>query len=139
MSLLLLFLSAFGAATILPMSSEAVLAVLVQAEGAQVALLLLLATLGNTLGALVNWAIGRFLQHCRGHRWFPLDERAHARASQWFARFGIWSLLFAWLPVVGDSLTIVAGLLRTPLVLFLPLVALGKFGRYAAIVWLAGG
>ncbi len=139
MSLLLLFLSAFGAATILPMSSEAVLAVLAHADGSRAGLLLAVATLGNTLGALVNWAIGRFLGQFRGRRWFPLDDRTHARASRWFARFGVWSLLFAWLPVVGDPLTVLAGLLRTPLVLFLPLVALGKFARYAAVMWLVAG
>ena len=136
-SLLLLFLGAFGAATILPMSSEAVLAVLAQADGARVGLLLAVATLGNTLGAVVNWAIGRFLGHLRGHRWFPLDDRTHERAGRWFSRFGVWSLLFAWLPLVGDPLTVLAGLLRTPLAIFLPLVALGKFARYAVVVWLA--
>lgn len=139
MSLLVLFLSAFGAATILPMSSEAVLAVLAHADGSRAAPLLLVATLGNTLGSLVNWLVGRFLGRFRGRRWFPLDDRSDERASRWFARFGVWSLLFAWLPVVGDPLTVVAGLLRTPLLVFLPLVAIGKLSRYALVVWLAAG
>ncbi|GBD43894.1 Inner membrane protein YqaA [bacterium HR40] len=137
MTALVVFLVAFGAATLLPLSSEAVLVALIAADGTQAGLLLAVATFGNTLGALVNWTIGWLFGHLRGHPRFPVDDRSLERAERWFARFGVWSLLFAWLPVVGDPLTVLAGLLRTPLRLFLPLVALGKFARYAAIVWFA--
>ncbi len=134
---LLLFASAFLAATILPMSSEAVLAGLVAARGFDAAVLWAVATVGNTLGAVVNWALGRFCRHWQDHRWFPVKPAELDRAGRWFARYGSWSLLFAWVPVVGDPLTVAAGLLRVNFGWFLALVAVGKAGRYAAVILLA--
>ena len=131
--LLGLFLSAFVAATLVPFSSEAVLAALIAAKGWNVVLLVLVATAGNTLGSVVNWALGHFGLHWRHSRWFPIDEEKLERGSDWFRRFGVWSLLFAWLPVIGDPLTFAAGIARVPFPLFLALVLIGKGARYALI------
>jgi membrane protein YqaA with SNARE-associated domain len=131
--LLGLFVSAFVSATLVPMSSEAVLAALIAAQGWDVVLLVLVATAGNTLGAVVNWGLGQFCLHWRDSRWFPVSAEKLDAGSAWFRRFGVWSLLFAWLPVVGDPLTFAAGIARVRFPLFLTLVLIGKGARYAVI------
>ena len=128
-----LFVSGFLSATLLPGSSEALIAYLAS-QGSDPLALLVAATLGNTLGALVNYLLGRFCLAFRHRRWFPISTAALARGEAWFARYGVWSLLLSWLPLVGDPLTFVAGILKTRLPLFLVLVALGKAGRYLAVV-----
>jgi len=97
-----LFASAFLSATLLPGSSEAALIALLAAGTGDPATLIAVATMGNVLGSVVNWLIGRFFAHFRDRRWFPVGERSYNRAAEWYGRYGIWSLLFAWLPVVGD-------------------------------------
>lgn len=134
LSLLTLFSTAFLAATILPFYSEVVLFALLR-EGHSAALLVLVATAGNTLGAVVNWWMGIYILHFRHRRWFYFNDRQIERAQQWFRRYGFWSLLFAWLPVGGDALTLIAGIMRVPMWIFLPLVALGKGLRYIAVVY----
>jgi len=133
--LVLLFLSAFLAATILPVSSEVVLMTVAADSVHPVWLLVAVATLGNTLGSVVNWLLGRFFAHFSDRRWFPLSPEGHSRASRWFQKYGIWSLLFAWLPIVGDPVAVVAGVFRVSLAVFIPLVAIGKAARY---LFLAG-
>jgi membrane protein YqaA with SNARE-associated domain len=136
MDLAFLFISAFAASTILPMSSEVVLGALAVAGATDVWLLLAVATAGNTLGAVVNWGIGRYASTWRTRLpW--LKEARFERACRWFNRWGIWCLLLSWLPVVGDPLTLVAGLLRTAFVPFVLLVLIGKASRYALILILA--
>lgn len=109
------------------------LAGLLATRTGEVPLLLAVATLGNTLGSVINWLIGRGIEKFRDRKWFPVSAEHYARAEGLFRRFGLWSLLFAWLPVVGDPLTLVAGALRTPFVPFVILVGIGKAARYAAI------
>ena len=123
-----LFASALIAATILPMQSEAVLISLLIEGERPVATLLIVATVGNVLGSLVNWYIGRFLLRFRGRRWFPTSDHQLARAEKWYRRYGRWSLLGSWLPLIGDPITVVAGVLREPLSSFLVLVTLAKRG-----------
>ena len=129
-----LFLTAFVAATLFPAQSELLLAGLTASGSYDVWLLLLVATVGNVLGSALNWALGRYLMHFQDRRWFPVTPRQVEKATGWFQRFGVWSLLFAWLPIVGDPLTLVAGILRVDLRLFLLLVTVGKAGRYAVLV-----
>jgi membrane protein YqaA with SNARE-associated domain len=131
-----LFASAFLAATLLPGSSEAVLAGLLAAGRGDPGLLLAVATVGNVLGSVVNWLCGRFLAAFRDRRWFPISPRRYDQAVGWYARWGRWSLLLAWLPVVGDPLTVAAGALKAPLGTFVVLVAIGKLARYAAVLGL---
>jgi membrane protein YqaA with SNARE-associated domain len=132
-----LFTAAFAAATLLPFYSEVALAGL-QAAGYDPLALWLWATAGNTLGAAVNWAIGRWLMHFKERRWFPFKPRQIAVAQRWFQRWGVWSLLLAWLPVGGDALTFIAGIMRVRFDLFLVLTAIGKGARYAVLLGLLG-
>jgi membrane protein YqaA with SNARE-associated domain len=133
MHLAILFVSAFAASTILPMSSEVVLAGLAVADPTDAWLLLAVATTGNTLGAVVNWALGRYAATWRT-RLTSLDEAKFERACRWFNRWGIWCLLLSWLPVIGDPLTLVAGALRTAFIPFVLLVLVGKAARYLFIL-----
>ena len=130
-----MLISAFGAATLLPLASEAVLVAEIKAGVASPGALLVTATLGNVAGSTFNWWLGRHIQRFEGRRWFPLQPGELARASARFQRAGVWSLLLAWVPVIGDPLTFVAGVLRVPLAIFLPLVAIGKAARYSLLVW----
>lgn len=134
-TLISLLLGAFFAATILPFSSEVMLAAALASDRFDTWLLVTVAAFGNTMGAVVNWGMGRYLLHWSDRKWFPFSQRQLENASERFNRFGIWSLLFAWIPIIGDPLTFAAGILKVRFLLFLPLVALGKTLRYVAIGW----
>lgn len=129
-----LFCSGLLAATLFPASSEVLLLGLLQ-QGYNPLWLFIAATAGNTLGSCVNWYLGLKLLQFQHKRWFPFSPQALQRAQLQFQRFGSWSLLFAWLPLVGDPLTLVAGMLKIRFRLFLLLVLLGKAGRYALLIW----
>lgn len=132
-----LFFAAFLAATILPFSSEAVLAGLSAADGMDVVALWVVATAGNTLGAVVNWMLGRWCLHWQDRKWFPFKADDLDKADKWFAKWGIWSLLLSWVPVIGDPITFAAGFLRVHFVPFVVLVLIAKGGRYLAVLALA--
>lgn len=132
-----LFLSAFVAATLLPTASEAVLVGLLLTDTHSVGLLLAVATLGNVLGSVVNWLLGRCIERYRDRPWFPVKPDSLGRAQGWYQRYGKWTLLLSWMPVVGDPLTVVAGVMREPFGVFLLLVALAKFGRYLLLSGIA--
>lgn len=134
MSYLFLFLSAFLAATVFPFYSEAILVGLLQAGEPPLALLLVAAT-GNILGSVVNYVLGRYLLHFQHKPWFYFKLSSLSRVQQLFQRYGVWSLLFAWVPVVGDPLTLLAGMMRVHFSLFLALVALGKVIRYVLVIY----
>lgn len=133
----LLFLSAFLAATLLPFYSEVVLVTLLL-DGKNVWALWASATLGNTLGAWVNWVMGRYLLHFENRSWFPFKAESLHRSQAWFQRYGSWSLLFAWLPVGGDALTFIAGVMKVRWWVLLLLCGIGKGARYAVVIWLTG-
>ncbi|MGB7270371.1 MAG: YqaA family protein, partial [Albidovulum sp.] len=97
----LLFSSGFLSATLLPGSSEVVLVALLTGGRGDPLLLSLVATAGNTLGAVTNWALGRLCGRFRHRRWYPISPTTQAKAEAWFDRYGIWSLLFSWIPVIG--------------------------------------
>ena len=128
-----LFLAALLAATLLPAQSEAVLVGLLLAGSHPVWLLLVVATAGNVLGALVNWAIGRWIGHFGDHPRAPVSAARLAKAGAWYRRWGWISLFGSWLPIVGDPLTLVAGALREPLWRFIVVVSLAKAGRYLVL------
>lgn len=92
------------------------------------------ATAGNTLGAAVNWLLGRYLLHFQERRWFPFKVDTLGRAQTWFQRYGVWSLLFAWLPIGGDALTFIAGVMRVRFPIFFVLTGIGKGARYAILL-----
>ncbi|GGF57238.1 membrane protein [Azorhizobium oxalatiphilum] len=128
-----LFATALVAATILPMQSEAVLVGLILSGAYPVWLLVLVASLGNILGSVLNWLLGRGIERFRDRKWFPASPAALERAQRWYRLYGRWSLLLSWAPVIGDPITVVAGILREPFPVFLLLVTLAKVGRYLVL------
>ena len=128
-----LFAAAFLSATLLPGSSEAALLGLLATGRVGMAEALAVATVGNTLGSCVNWAVGRWLAHWKDHPRFPVPRDRFDRYADWYRRWGVWSLLLSWAPVVGDPLTVLAGVFRTPFWLFVPVVAVAKLARYLVL------
>lgn len=128
-----LFAIAFVAATVLPAQSEVALVGLLAAGTHSPVVLVLVASLGNVLGSVVNWGLGRSVERFRDRRWFPVGPAMLDRASRWYRRWGRWSLLLSWAPVGGDALTVAAGVLREPFWSFLLLVAIAKTLRYVAL------
>tara|TARA_B110000259_G_scaffold147709_1_gene166556 strand:- start:269 stop:685 length:417 start_codon:yes stop_codon:yes gene_type:complete len=131
-----LFIISFLAATILPFSSELTLAGLMATSSYDNSLLLIIASLGNVLGAVVNWILGFYSRKLSKKKWFPFKDEQIEKSSKWFSKFGRWSLLFAWVPIIGDPLTLAAGLLRFKFIEFLILVTIGKVSRYLIIFYL---
>ena len=130
-----LFFSAFFAATVVPAYSEIVLVGLVQA-GYDPLALWLWASVGNTLGSAVNWLLGRYLLHFQQRKWFPFKTDSLGVSQRWFQKYGVWSLLLAWMPVGGDALTFIAGIMRVRFPVFIALTAVGKATRYAILLGL---
>ena len=133
-----LFAISFLAATILPFSSELTLLGLIATSNYDNLLLLIIASFGNILGSVVNWALGYYSRNLTIKKWFPFKDKQIKKSSQWFSKYGKWSLLFAWVPVIGDPLTLVAGLLRVRFLYFIILVAIGKVSRYLVVFYLIG-
>jgi membrane protein YqaA with SNARE-associated domain len=131
--LLALFGMAFSAATILPIPSEPMFLGLVALGNWSPAVLVAVATIGNTLGSCVNWAMGVYIERFRNHPRFPVKEADFARYQAMYQRYGVWSLLLGWAPIIGDPLTVMAGVMRTPLWLFVLITGVGKLIRYAAL------
>lgn len=134
-----LFIAAFGAATLLPLQSEAVLVGLLTLDEYPVWALLFAATTGNVLGSMVNWLLGRYIEHWRHKRWFPVSEEKLDRAQRSYHRYGRWSLLFSWVPVIGDPLTVIAGMMREPLWGFTLIMLVAKATRYLALAGITLG
>ena len=130
-----LFAVAFLAATVFPAQSELVLGAMIMSGGYDTGLLIAVASVGNTAGSCLNWLLGRFIHWFQSRRWFPVSAAHLARAEAWYARWGLWSLLLSWAPVVGDALTIVAGILRVRLLPFVLLVSTAKTGRYLLLAY----
>lgn len=128
-----LFAAAFGAASLLPMQSEPLLVGLLLLAEQPAWALVLVASIGNTLGSCLNWLLGRWVEHYRDRRWFPVPPAMLARAEGWYHRWGRWSLLLSWAPFIGDPLTVIAGVLRERFLVFLILVAIAKTGRYLVL------
>lgn len=131
-----LFLISFSAATLLPGGSEAAI-LLLAAQGYHTPLaLLIVASAGNILGSLVNYALGRYALRYQDRRWFPVSPKRLTKAQDWFTRWGKYSVLGAWLPLIGDPITVAAGVMRMNWLTFLLLVTLSKTLRYAAMLGL---
>ena len=128
-----LFLAAFLAATILPAQSELGLAGLLVSNSYNTMVLIAVASIGNTLGATINWGLGRGIGHFKNNKWFPASPQKLDMVSEWYRKYGRWSLLLSWVPVVGDPITVAAGLLREPFFSFLILVGLAKTVRYLIV------
>jgi membrane protein YqaA with SNARE-associated domain len=139
LTLFSLFFVAFASATILPLQSELMLTALIVGKQYWLPVPLLVAGTGNTLGAVVNWWLGRKAETYKDRSWFPVRPEKLAAAQARYHRFGKYSLLLSWLPIGGDALTVAAGLMREPLPIFLTFVALAKFGRYIVLALIVSG
>ncbi|WP_254871595.1 YqaA family protein [Pseudooceanicola sp. HF7] len=131
-------LAAFGAATLLPFQSEIVFAAIQLRGSLPLGWLIVVASIANTAGSFVNYLMGLWIEHYRDRRWFPVKEAQLARAQAWYQRWGLWSLLLSWAPL-GDAITVVAGVMRTPVWAFLALVGLAKTLRYILLAWATAG
>ncbi len=129
-----LFLAAFSAATLLPGGSEAALLAMQALSDHSTLTLLVVASLGNILGSVLNYWIGRVAEHYRARKWFPVSPDALARGRRWYLRWGQWSVLLAWVPVIGDPITVMAGVMRMNFMRFVILVSLSKILRYVAVL-----
>ncbi len=130
-----LFLAAFGAATVLPFQSEPVLVGLLLSGRYTPVTLIVVASIGNVLGAALNWVLGRYIEQWRDKSWFPVKDAQLQKGEVWYRKFGRWSLLLSWMPLFGDALTVLAGLLREPFWSFLILVSIAKAGRYVVLAF----
>lgn len=134
LELLGLFGVAFLSASFLPFQSEILFGAMLLNEKYDPWALLAVASIGNTLGSGLNWWLGMWIAHFETKRWFPIKRALLVRAEGWFRRWGKWSLLLSWAPFIGDPLTMIAGVLRTPFWQFLIIVAIAKTGRYLAVM-----
>ncbi|QSB55220.1 DedA family protein [Acinetobacter calcoaceticus] len=139
LSYFLLFMSAFGAATLLPLQSEAVLATLLLKEQYSALLLIGIATFGNVLGSCVNWWLGLKIEQFKHRKWFPVSEKRLQQAQSFYHKYGFYSLLLSWTPIIGDPITLVAGLFKENFWRFLGIVLIAKAGRYLFIYWVVMG
>ena len=131
-----LFWVALASATLLPGGSEVWLARL-WCVGEPALALWAVATVGNTLGSLINVALGRYARQFQHRRWFPASPEGLARAERWYHRFGEASLLLSWLPVIGDPLTVLAGVMRLAWWRAMLWIVLAKGARYALLITMA--
>ena len=128
-----LFIVSFLAATILPFSSEVILATYLLSETYNKFMLIFFASFGNILGSIFNWFLGIYFLKFQDKKWFPFTNAQIDRSSRWFIKYGKWSLLFAWVPIIGDPITFIAGTMRIKFLIFLLLVSFGKIMRYVFI------
>lgn len=134
-----LFLISFLAATILPAQSEAGLVALILSNKHSIITLVTLASVGNIIGAVMNWFLGTQVERFKERSWFPIRPKKLDKASRWYHKYGRWSLLLSWVPIVGDPLTIAAGVLKEPFWSFVLLVGIAKTTRYAVLAGLVLG
>lgn len=133
MTYFLLFISAFGAATLLPLQSEAVLVASLYQMPDSAWLLIVVASIGNILGSCMNWYLGMKIEQFKHQKWFPVSSEKLQQAQHIYQKYGSWSLLLSWLPVIGDPITLIAGLLKENFWRFMVIVSLAKTGRYIFI------
>jgi membrane protein YqaA with SNARE-associated domain len=126
-------------ATIIPFGSEAYFITLLSLEKYNHFILFLVVSVGNVLGSLFNWICGFYINFFIKKSWFPINNKIIDRGNKLFIKYGKWSLLISWFPLIGDPITFAAGTLRYPIIPFLVLVSIGKVGRYLiiylSIIW----
>ena len=136
-SYLQLLIVSFLAATILPFSSEIVLTTMYLSNLFETYFLLIFASIGNILGSITNWYLGKKITIFQDRKWFPVSPDQLDRSQKYFQKYGLWSLLLAWVPIIGDPLTLLAGVLKVRFSLFLILVSISKISRYLFILYVA--
>ena len=131
-----LFIISFLAATILPLSSEIVLTTMLLTNLFEKNILLIIASSGNILGSIFNWYLGKKITIFQDRKWFPVSPEQLNKSQKFFQKYGLWSLLLAWVPVIGDPLTLLAGVLKVRFSIFFLLVSISKISRYIFIIYL---
>jgi len=131
-----LFIISLLAATILPLSSEIVLTTMLLTNLFEKNLLLILASSGNILGSIFNWYLGKKIIIFQDRKWFPVSPEQLNKSQKYFQKYGLWSLLLAWVPIIGDPLTLIAGVLKVRFIIFFILVSISKISRYVFILYL---
>jgi len=124
------------AATILPLSSEIVLTTMLLTNLFEKNILLIVASFGNILGSIFNWYLGKKITIFQDRKWFPISPKQLNKSQKYFQKYGLWSLLLAWVPVIGDPLTLLAGVLKVRFSIFFLLVSISKISRYIFIIYL---
>ena len=132
-----LSLISFLAATILPFSSEVVLTTMYLSNSFETYFILIFASIGNIMGSITNWYLGKKITLFQNRKWFPISPDQLERSRKYFERYGLWSLLLAWVPIIGDPLTLLAGVLKVRFSIFFVLVSISKISRYVFILYLA--
>ena len=127
----------FLAATILPFSSEVVLTTMYLSNSFEPYFLLIFASIGNIMGSITNWYLGKKITLFQNRKWFPVSPDQLERSRKYFQKYGLWSLLLAWVPIIGDPLTLLAGVLKVRFDIFFVLVSISKISRYVFILYLA--
>ena len=120
-------------ATIIPFGSEVYFITLLSLEKYNHFILFLVVSVGNVLGSLFNWVCGFYINFFIKKSWFPINNKIIDRGNKLFIKYGKWSLLISWFPLIGDPITFAAGTLRYPIIPFLVLVSIAKVGRYLII------
>ena len=131
-----LFIISLLAATILPLSSEIVLTTMLLTNLFEKNILLIVASSGNILGSIFNWYLGKKITIFQDRKWFPVSPEQLNKSQKYFQKYGLWSLLLAWVPVIGDPLTLLAGVLKVRFSIFFILVSISKISRYVFILYL---
>ena len=132
-----LFISSFLSSTILPGHSEITLTTFILLEKYSQFLLIYFASFGNILGSVINWYLGFYITKFVNKSWFPFKKKQLDKAASWYLKYGKWSLFLCWVPIIGDPLTIVAGIFRIPLIIFLTIVSISKVLRYIFVGYIA--
>ena len=132
-----LFSSSFISSTLLPGHSELILTAFIYSNKFPVLTLVLVASLGNILGSVLNWYLGFYFVKFKQKKWFPISHSQLEKSSLWFTNYGKWTLFLSWVPFIGDPLTVVAGILRIPIITFLIIVSISKILRYVFISLIA--
>ena len=132
-----IFLTAFLAATLVPAQSEISLGYLILYTDHSLGLLIVFASLGNTLGAVINWLIGFGLAKSVIKLEKIQVSPRYQKILSWYQKFGQWTLVLSWLPIIGDPITLIAGILKIPFKNFFLFVALAKTSRYLVVAFLA--
>ena len=125
-----LFISSFLSSTLLPGHSELTLTTFIFLKKYSIIDLIIFASIGNILGSILNWCMGYYLTNLKNKKWFPINTLQLTRPSSWFLKYGKWTLFFSWVPVIGDPLTIIAGVFRVPIYTFILIVSIAKIMRY---------
>ena len=134
MTYLTLFFICLGAATLLPGGSEAYFLYKLHDEPNLAYTILLVASLGNTLGSLINYLLGKYLREYTIKKAY-FKQKTIEKATKLFEKYGFIALLLSWTPIIGDPLTFVAGSLRYNWIKFLLLVFIAKIARYAFLIF----